>query len=64
MQFIKSVIYFNKLIVIICILTAIINFSKVNQTVKETINSNTQIALAEKYMKYIYDENEIANYEI
>lgn len=57
----KNLIIFT---VIICILTAIINFSKVNQTVEEAINSNAQIALAEKYMKYIYDEDEIAIYEI
>ena len=58
---IKNLMIFT---VIICILTAIINISKVNQTVEEAINSNAQIALAEKYMKYIYDEDEIAIYEI
>ena len=49
--------------VIICVINAIINFSKINDTVEETINSDANIIISETYMKYLYDEEEIAKYE-
>ena len=50
--------------VIICVINSIINFSKVNDTVEETINSDANIIISETYMKYVYDEEEIAKYEV
>ena len=49
--------------VIICFLTALMNFAQVNETVEEAINSNANVMMAESYMKYLYDDEEIAQYE-
>lgn len=49
--------------VIICLITAIMNFSGVNETVEKTVNSNASVALSESYMKYFYDEEEVAQYQ-
>ena len=48
---------------IICLISLITNFSKVNETINETINSNHSLAISENYMKYLYDDEEIAQYE-
>lgn len=47
--------------VIICFLTALINFSQVNETVENEINSS--LTVSEMYMQYLYDDDEIAQYE-
>lgn len=47
--------------VIICFLTALINFSQVNETVENKINSS--LTVSEMYMQYLYDDDEIAQYE-
>ena len=49
--------------VIICFLTALMNFAQVNETVEDAINSNANVMMAESYMKYLYDDEEIAQYE-
>ena len=49
--------------VIICFLTALMNFAQVNETVEDVINSNANVMMAESYMKYVYDDEEIAQYE-
>lgn len=47
--------------VIICFLTALINFAQVNETVENEINSSLMVS--EMYMQYLYDDDEIAQYE-
>lgn len=49
--------------VIICIISGAMNFANVEKTVEESINSNISLKISENYMKYIYDEDEIAEYE-
>lgn len=49
--------------VIVCIISAIMNFVEVNNAVDEAIDSNANIIMAESYMQYIYDDDEIAQYE-
>ena len=49
--------------VIICFLNAMMNFAQVNKTVEETINSNAGMIMSETYMQYLYDDDEIAQYE-
>ena len=49
--------------VIICFLTTLMNFAQVNETVEDAINSNANVMMAESYMKYLYDDEEIAQYE-
>lgn len=56
----KNLIIFT---IIICLINTIINFSKINETVEETIHSDTKIMVTESYMKYFYDQEEIAQYE-
>ena len=56
----KNLIIFT---VIICFLTAWMNFARVNETVEDTINSNTGVMMSETYMQYLYDDEEIAQYE-
>ena len=45
--------------VVICFLTALMNFAQVNETVEDTIN----LRISETYMQYLYDDEEIAQYE-
>ena len=40
-----------------------INFIRVNQTIEETINSDVNLRIAETYMQYLYDDEEIAQYQ-
>ena len=47
--------------VIICFLTALINFAQVNETVENEINSSLMVS--EMYMQYFYDDDETAQYE-
>lgn len=49
--------------VIICFITAIANFMRVNDAVEELINSDTELMVAEAYMEYLYDDEEIAQYK-
>ena len=49
--------------VIVCIVSAIMNFVEVNKSVDEVVDSNANITMAESYMRYIYDDDEIAQYE-
>ena len=49
--------------VIVCIVNAINNYIEVNKSVDEAIDSNANITMAESYMRYIYDDDEIAQYE-
>ena len=57
---IKNLMIFT---VIICFITAMINFIRVNQTIEETINSDVNLRIAETYMQYLYDDEEIAQYQ-
>ncbi len=49
--------------VVICFLTALMNFAQVNETVEDTINSDASLRISETYMQYLYDDEEIAQYE-
>lgn len=48
--------------VILCLISAIMNFSEVNEKVEKTINSNASVILSESYMKYLYDDDKITQY--
>ena len=54
----KNLVIFT---VIICFLTALINFAQVNETVENEINSSLMVS--EMYMQYFYDDDETAQYE-
>lgn len=49
--------------VIICIISGLDNYSKVNEQLDNIINSNASIKISEMYMKYLYDDEEIAQYK-
>ena len=57
---IRNLIIFT---IIICLIHALINFIQVNKTVEKEINSNEGIRISETYMKYLYSDEEIAQYE-
>lgn len=48
---------------IICIISGLDNYYKVNEQVDKVINSNASIKISEMYMKYLYDDDEIAQYK-
>ncbi len=54
----KNLIIFT---VIICFITALMNFSEVNEKVDKAIQSD--LMLSETFMKYNYNTNEIAKYQ-
>ena len=56
----KNLIIFT---VIICFLTALMNFARVNKTIEYAINSDANLSLSETYMQYLYDDEEFAKYE-
>ena len=49
--------------VILCFISALMNFSDVNQRIDKTINSNASLQLSESFMKYMYDDQQIAQYQ-
>lgn len=49
--------------IIICFITAMMNFVQVNEAVEEAINSDSSLRISEAYMQYLYDDEEIAQYE-
>ena len=49
--------------IIICLISAIMNFFEVNAEVEKNINSNANISIAESYMKYLYNDEQIAQYQ-
>ena len=49
--------------VILCIISGLMNYSNVNKQLDKTINSNTSLMLSETYMKYLYDDEELAQYQ-
>lgn len=49
--------------VIFCFISALMNFSEVNETLDKTINSNASLQLSENFMKYMYDDDEMAQYQ-
>lgn len=49
--------------VIWCILSGLMNYSNVNEQIDQKINSNATLMLSETYMKYLYDDEEIAQYQ-
>ena len=56
----KNLVIFT---IILCVITAMMNFAQVNETVEKTINSDAGVIMSENYMKYLYDDEEIAQYE-
>lgn len=56
----KNLIIFT---VIICFSTSLINFVHVKESVEDAVNSDTSLKLSESYMQYLYDDDEIAQYE-
>lgn len=49
--------------VILCFISGFMNYSNVNEKLDEVINSNASLMLSESYMKYLYDADEIAQYQ-
>lgn len=49
--------------IILCIITAIINFVQVDKELEKAINSNIGLTMSETYMSYLYTDQEIAQYE-
>ena len=49
--------------VILCFISALINFSEVNQKINETINLNSSLQLSENVMKYMYNDEQMAQYQ-
>lgn len=49
--------------IIICIISAIYNFSNVNKQIDDTINSNISLRTAERMMQYVSTQEEIDQYE-
>ena len=56
----KNLIIFT---IIICFITALANFAKVNDMVEEAVNSDVGVIMSEAYMQYLYDDEQIAQYE-
>ena len=56
----KNLVIFT---IILCVITAMMNFAQVNETVEKTINSDAGVIMSENYMKYLYDDEEFAQYE-
>lgn len=54
----KNLVIFT---VIICFLNALMNFAQLNETIENEINSS--LTVSERYMQYLYDDDEIAQYE-
>ncbi len=50
--------------VILCFINAIINFSDVNQKIDQSINSNVNLQLSENFMKYMYNDEQMAQYQV
>lgn len=48
--------------VIICFISAIINFIDVNKNIDKTVNSSSSLQLSESLMKYKYTDEEISQY--
>ena len=48
---------------ILCFISGLMNYSNVNEKLDEVINSNPSLILSETYMKYLYNEEEIAQYQ-
>lgn len=49
--------------VILFIISGLMNYLEVNEKVEKTINSNASVILSESYMKYWYDDDEMAQYQ-
>lgn len=59
-QVMKNLMIFT---IIICCITALMNFVQVNGQVEETVNSDANIIMSERYMSFLYNEEEIAQYK-
>lgn len=55
----KNLIIFT---VIICVINGIYNFFEVNTIINESIDSSYELKYTESMMSYLYDEDEIAEY--
>ena len=56
----KNLIIFT---IILCVITAMMNFSEVNKTIEEIINSDANIMMSETFMNKFYNDEQIAQYE-
>ena len=56
----KNLVIFT---IVICVITAIYNISNVNATIDEAIESNYQLKFSESMMSYLYDDEEMAEYQ-
>lgn len=56
----KNLVIFT---IVICVITAMYNISTVNTTIDEVIESNYQLNFSESMMSYLYDDEEIAEYQ-
>ena len=49
--------------IIVCIINGLYNYSKVDKAINTTFNSNTELKVAEWKMSYIYDEDQMSEYQ-
>lgn len=56
----KNLVIFT---IVICVITAIYNISNVNATIDKAIESNYQLKFSESMMSYLYDDEQIAEYQ-
>ncbi len=48
--------------VIVCVINGIYNYSQVNSTIDEAVNSNYKLKYTESMMSYLYDDDQMAEY--
>lgn len=56
----KNLVIFT---IVICVITAIYNISTVNSTIDKAIESNYQLKISESMMSYLYNDNQMAEYQ-
>lgn len=49
--------------IVICAMTAIYHIANVNSTIDESVNSNYQLKFSESMLSYIYNDQQIAEYQ-
>lgn len=49
--------------IIICVINGIYNYSKVDSAINDALDSNYELKFAERTMSYLYDEDQMAEYQ-
>lgn len=57
----KNLVIFT---IVICAVTAIYNISNVHSTIDKAIESNYQLKFSESMLSYLYDDEEMAEYQV